>query len=74
MINTITPSINYVPHDKTDMFMLCLNCRSERIEAFQCSCGNKFCRSCIPEAFEQDNFGYTGLVECPNCKTQVYFA
>lgn len=65
--------INYVPHDKDNLTMVCLECGDERIEAFQCDCGKKFCRSCHPDAFEQDEFGYTGLVTCPNCGATVMF-
>ena len=65
--------INYVPHDKNNLTMVCLECGDERIEAFQCDCGKKFCRSCCPDAFELGDFGDSLYVTCPSCKAEMLF-
>lgn len=69
----MTNRITYVSHNEANLTMQCLECGDERIEAFQCDCGKKFCRSCHPDAFEKDEFGYTGLVTCPDCGTKNMF-
>ena len=66
-------TISYVPDIEKDITVECLGCGSERIEAFQCECGKKFCRSCEPDAFEQEEFGDTLTVTCPNCGATTLF-
>lgn len=66
--------ISYVPDIDKHLTVKCLECGSERIEAFQCSCGRKFCRSCSPESFKQDEeFGDTVEVTCPACGAITLF-
>lgn len=65
--------INYVPHNQGDLMMHCLECGAERFEAFQCTCGKKFCKSCSPDSFEKDEFGFTGMVTCPKCGAITMF-
>lgn len=71
----IPNKINYIPHDEKCFTMRCLECGDERIEAFQCDCGKKFCRNCHPDSFVYDDeFGcYTGLVTCPTCGATTVF-
>jgi DNA-directed RNA polymerase subunit RPC12/RpoP len=66
-------SISYVPDIEKNLTVKCLECGSERIEAFQCSCGKKFCRGCNPNSFEQEEFGDTLQVTCPSCGAITLF-
>lgn len=66
-------TISYIPDVGKNLFVHCLGCGAERIEAFQCSCGKKFCRSCNPNSFRLDEFGDTLYVTCPNCGAETLF-
>ena len=66
-------TISYIPGIEKTITVHCLHCGSERIEAFQCTCGRKFCRSCSPSSFEQDEFGDILHVTCPSCSAKTLF-
>ena len=65
--------INYVPDIEKDLTVKCIGCQSERIEAFQCTCGKAFCRNCYPDSFVQEEFGDTVEVTCPECGAVTLF-
>ena len=56
-----------------DLTVKCIGCQSERIEAFQCTCGKSFCRNCYPDSFVQEEFGDTVEVTCPECGAVTLF-
>ena len=66
-------SVSYIPEVLNSVTVHCHECGAERIEAFQCTCGKKFCRSCNPDSFEQEEFGDTLHVTCPSCGTENLF-
>lgn len=66
-------TINYIPEVQQNLIVKCLNCGAERIWAFQCSCGKKFCSSCHPDAFKQEEFSDILNVTCPKCGTTILF-
>ena len=66
--------IAYIPEVLHSNFTVsCRECGAERLEAFMCTCGRKFCRSCSPTSFQQDEFGDTLHVTCPNCGAETLF-
>lgn len=65
--------ISYVPDIEKNLAVKCHECGAERLEAFQCSCGKKFCRNCSPSAFEQEDYGETVQVTCPDCGAVTLF-
>ena len=66
-------AISYIPNIEKSLTVHCLECGAERIEAFQCTCGKTFCRSCNPNSFEQEEFGDTLYVTCPSCGSKTLF-
>lgn len=66
--------IAYIPEVLHSNFTVyCRECGAERIAAFQCTCGRKFCRSCSPNSFQQDEFEDVIQVTCPDCGATTLF-
>ena len=65
--------INYIPGTADNLVVKCLGCGDKRVAAYQCTCGEKFCKTCHPESFSEEDDSDILEITCPKCGAKTLF-